>query len=57
VSAAKLNSMWDGMSLIPGADCGGCTVCCDFPTINKPEIQKLSGAACRHAACGGCGIL
>jgi len=48
--------MWDGMTLIPGRDCGGCTVCCVFPTINKPEIQKLSGARCRHAACGGCAI-
>jgi len=48
--------MWDGMTLIPGRDCGGCTVCCVYPTINKPEIQKLSGARCRHAGCGGCAI-
>jgi len=48
--------MWDGMTLIPGRDCGGCTVCCVFPTINKPEIQKLSGASCRHCAGGGCAI-
>src|SRR6478736_4736516 len=48
--------MWDGMTLIPGRDCGGCTVCCVFPTINKPEIQKLSGARCRHCASTGCGI-
>ncbi len=44
------------MTLIPGRDCGGCTVCCVWPTINKPEIQKLSGAACRHCTLGGCGI-
>ncbi len=44
------------MTLIPGRDCGGCTVCCVFPTINKPEIQKLSGARCRHCASGGCAI-
>ena len=48
--------MWDGMTLIPGRDCGGCTVCCVFPTINKPEIQKLSGARCRHCLSTGCGI-
>jgi hypothetical protein len=48
--------MWDGMTLIPGRDCGGCTVCCVAPTIDKPEIQKLSGAACRHCAGGGCAI-
>lgn len=48
--------MWDGMNLIPGRDCGGCTVCCVWPTINKPEIQKQSGAACRHCTSAGCGI-
>jgi hypothetical protein len=48
--------MWDGMSLIPGRECGDCTVCCTALTINKPEIQKLSGAACRHCAGGGCAI-
>jgi hypothetical protein len=48
--------MWDGMTLIAGRDCGGCTVCCVAPTIDKPEIQKLSGAACRHCAGGGCTI-
>ena len=48
--------MWEGMTLIPGRDCGGCTVCCVFPTINKPEIQKQSGARCRHCHETGCGI-
>src|ERR1700744_388298 len=48
--------MWDGMTLIPGRDCGGCTVCCVFPTINKPEIQKQSGARCRHCHETGCAI-
>jgi hypothetical protein len=48
--------MWDGMTLIPGRDCGGCTVCCIFPTINKPEIQKQSGARCRHCSQAGCTI-
>jgi hypothetical protein len=48
--------MWDGMTLIAGRECGDCTVCCVAPTINKPEIQKLSGARCRHATCAGCSI-
>ena len=53
--------MWDGMTLIPGRECGDCTVCCTAPSINKPEIQKLSGAACRHctrlpSGGGGCAI-
>jgi hypothetical protein len=48
--------MWDGMTLVAGRDCGDCTVCCVAPTINKPEIQKLSGSACRHCITGGCSI-
>ena len=48
--------MWDGMTLIPGRDCGECTVCCVAPSIDKPEIQKLSGAACRHCTGAGCAI-
>jgi hypothetical protein len=48
--------MWDGMTLVPGRSCGDCTVCCVAPNIDKPEIQKISGAACRHCAGGGCAI-
>jgi hypothetical protein len=48
--------MWDGMTLVVGRACGDCTVCCVAPSIDKPEIQKLSGAACRHCTGGGCGI-
>lgn len=44
------------MTLVAGRTCGACTVCCTVPTINKPEIQKLSGAACRHCTAQGCGI-
>jgi hypothetical protein len=48
--------MWDGMTLVAGRDCGDCTVCCTWPTINKPEIQKSSGATCKHCTAGGCGV-
>ncbi|HJT44488.1 MAG TPA: hypothetical protein VJ750_13430 [Rhizomicrobium sp.] len=44
------------MTLIPGRECGECTACCVFPSINKPEIQKLSGARCRHCTGRGCAI-
>lgn len=44
------------MTLIAGRSCGDCTVCCVAPNIDKPEIQKQSGAACRHCAGGGCAI-
>ena len=48
--------MWDGMTLVPGRGCGDCTVCCEWPTINKPEIQKVSGSKCKHCAATGCAI-
>ncbi len=48
--------MWDGMTLVAGRTCGDCTVCCVLPNIDKPEIQKVSSAACRHCAGGGCAI-
>jgi hypothetical protein len=48
--------MWDGMTLVAGRTCGECTVCCVAPNIDKPEIQKESGAACRHCLSGGCAI-
>ena len=44
------------MTLVEGRDCGDCTVCCTWPTINKPEIQKKSGSTCKHCTAQGCGI-
>jgi hypothetical protein len=52
----KVAAMWEGMTLIPGRDCGDCTVCCTVMTINKPEIQKESGVTCRHCKESGCAI-
>jgi len=48
--------MWEGMTLVPGRTCGDCTVCCTWPTIDKPEIQKASGTACKHCTSQGCAI-
>jgi hypothetical protein len=42
--------------LVSGRACGGCEVCCIVPPIDKPEIQKSSGSACRHCANGGCDV-
>src|SRR5947208_3435741 len=36
--------------------CGECRECCVTLTIDKPDIQKMPGAACRHSLQGGCGI-
>ena len=44
------------MTLVPGRTCGDCTVCCTWPTIDKPQIQKKSGTTCRHCTASGCGI-
>lgn len=40
----------------PSRTCGECQVCCKVTTIDLPEIQKESGAFCRHGLGGGCGI-
>jgi hypothetical protein len=48
--------MWEGMTLVSGRSCGDCTVCCTWPTIDKPEIQKRSGTTCRHCTASGCAI-
>lgn len=48
--------MWDGMTLIAGRDCGNCTLCCRLLNIDKPEIQKQSGALCIHCSGKGCAI-
>jgi hypothetical protein len=34
--------------LVPGRDCGACTVCCTVPNIDQPGIQKSAGVTCRH---------
>lgn len=36
--------------------CGDCTACCVVPAIDTPQIQKITGAMCRHLGPGGCGI-
>lgn len=48
--------MWEGMELIPGRQCGECTACCTWLTVNKTEIQKVSGSTCKHCTSGGCAI-
>jgi hypothetical protein len=48
--------MYEGMTLVAGRECGDCTVCCVAMNIDKPEIQKKSGMACRHCNSAGCAI-
>jgi hypothetical protein len=44
------------VATVPGRECGSCTACCVFLTIDSPEITKQSGAICRHRTEAGCGI-
>jgi hypothetical protein len=34
------------MTLVPGRECGGCTVCCTELHINAPSLKKLAGVRC-----------
>jgi hypothetical protein len=43
-------------AMAEGRACGDCTICCIVPGIDTPEIQKRTGAACRHCGAGGCAI-
>jgi hypothetical protein len=45
------------VGLVPGRDCGACTVCCKELTVDTDAIRKVQGIACVHCiAGGGCGI-
>jgi len=42
--------------LVPGRECGGCTVCCKELTIDSAELKKPPGLLCAHCTGQGCGI-
>jgi hypothetical protein len=42
--------------LVPGRECGTCTVCCYALPIDTPEMQKGSGVVCEHCNGRGCAI-
>lgn len=48
--------MTDKRHLIPGRECGSCTVCCVVPAIDDPALTKPAGTACRNCTGTGCGI-
>jgi hypothetical protein len=43
------------LDLVPGRECGACTVCCVVMAIDKPDIQKAAGVMCRYCR-DGCTI-
>lgn len=45
------------VELVPNRECGSCTVCCEVPIIDVPELQKPPGVRCTHCTQGsGCQI-
>ena len=45
------------MELVPGRECGECSVCCVVQNVDTPEFQKFPGVPCTHLKPqGGCGI-
>jgi len=42
------------MELVPGRECGGCTVCCTDLHINTPGLRKLGGVRCPNLRNDGC---
>jgi hypothetical protein len=43
--------------LVPGRECGTCTICCKTLKIDVPELKKLAGVSCQHCTEGhGCRI-
>ena len=37
-------------AVVPGRECGGCTICCRALKINVPELKKLAGVLCQHCS-------
>jgi hypothetical protein len=43
-------------ALIPGRECGACTVCCQVPPIDDPALTKPSGVLCVNCISNACSI-
>jgi len=43
-------------TLVPGRECGFCTVCCYATHVDTPEFKKAQGEVCKHCTGRGCGI-
>lgn len=41
-----------GLSLVPGRSCGECSACCQYVSIDAPEMTKHDGVLCRHYSAG-----
>jgi hypothetical protein len=45
------SGQWQGPALVPGRDCGSCSLCCILPDI--AEFDKPANEPCRHCMPGG----
>jgi hypothetical protein len=45
-----------GLALVPGRDCGGCTVCCVALRVDDPGLKKAAGTRCTHLGQHGCTV-
>ena len=43
------------MELVPGRECGECSVCCVLLNVDTPEFQKMPQSPCAHLGPGGRG--
>jgi hypothetical protein len=46
----------DEGALIPGRECGECTVCCRVPPIEDPALTKPAGVLCQNCIGNTCSI-
>lgn len=44
------------MKLVPGRECGECSVCCVVLNVDTEEFQKMPGVPCAHLCAKGCSI-
>lgn len=43
----------DQPTLVPGRECGECTLCCEVLHVDSPDFQKPQGVRCAHCVPGG----
>lgn len=48
-----MSDISDEEHLVPNRECGGCTVCCQYLTIDSPGIVKLPNVPCKNLKDGG----
>lgn len=42
------------IKLVPGRECGDCTICCTALSVDAPALRKPNGITCPHLCASGC---